>query len=367
MSKYSQQASEEVSVVFKALGHPVRLWMAEQLADGEQSVQDMVRLCRLNYSTVSLHLKAMREAGIVTSRKKGNFQLYRLIYPCIPDLIRNIRLKNQFDKTHPDTTMKFQQIRSATSIITFGRNRFLIDPWFAPKDSYDPIPVAKTKGRRFPFVDLPLPVESIVSGIDAVIVTHLHFDHFDQSSVEALPKALPLICQDETDAAVLRGYGFTDVRVLTGSGLSFQGVTLYRTECLHGQPGRLEELYAPLGLRPECMGVVFTGGGEDKVFYLAADTIWFDGVQQAIERWKPEVIALNAAEASAENYGRIIMGVQDIDKVLEAAPQATLIATHMDTVGHAELSRAELRRYIAERHLEGRLLVPEDGETLELC
>ena len=366
MEKYSQRASEEVSVIFKALGHPVRLWMAEQLSTTERSVQEFVRWSGLDYSTVSLHLKAMRDAGIVTSRKKSNYQLYRLIYPCIPDLIHHIRLKNQFDKTHPDNTMKFQQIRSATSIITYGKNRFLIDPWFAPKDSYDPIPVAKTKGRRFPFVDLPMPVEEIISGIDAVIVTHLHFDHFDQSSVEALPKTLPLICQDETDARTLRGYGFEDVRALTSDGLSFQGVTLHRTECLHGQPGRLEELYRPLGMRSECMGVVFTGGGEDKAFYLAADTIWFEGVQQAIETWKPGIIAVNAAEASAENYGRIIMGTQDIDKVLEAAPEATIIATHMDTVGHAELSRADLRRYIAERHLETRILVPEDGETIEL-
>ena len=100
--------------------------------------------------------------------------------------------------------------------------------------------------------------------------------------------------------------------------------------------------------------------------YLAADTIWFEGVQQAIDTWKPGVIALNAAEASAENYGRIIMGIQDIDHVLAAAPHATLIATHMDTVGHAELSRADLRRFIAERHLESRLLIPEDGETIVL-
>lgn len=366
MELYDQRGCEEVSSVFKALGHPVRLWMAECLSSSERTVQDFVRLCGLDYSTVSLHLKAMRDAGIVTSRKRGNFQCYRLIYPCIPDLISNIRLKNLFDKTHPVSTMKFQQIRSATSIITFGRNRFLIDPWFAPKDSYDPIPVAKTKGRRFPFSELPLPVEEIVSGIDAVIVTHLHFDHFDASSVAALPKVLPLFCQDEADAAVLRGYGFVDVRVLPPAGLSFQGVSLHRTECLHGQPGRLEELYAPLGMRAECMGVVFSGGGEDKVFYLAADTIWFEGVQQAIATWRPDVIALNAAEASAENYGRIIMGLQDIDRVLEAAPHATLIATHMDAVGHAELCRADLRRFVAERHLQGRLLVPDDGETLDL-
>lgn len=119
-------------------------------------------------------------------------------------------------------------------------------------------------------------------------------------------------------------------------------------------------------MRGEAMGVVFTGGGEQKVFYLAGDTIWFDGVRQAIDQWHPDVIAVNAAEASVENYGRIIMGIQDLEQALAAAPQATLIATHMDAVGHAELSREELRRYISAHHLGSRILIPDDGETLRL-
>ena len=36
--------------------------------------------------------------------------------------------------------MKFQQIRSATAIITYGGVRFLIDPWLSAKDAYPPIP-----------------------------------------------------------------------------------------------------------------------------------------------------------------------------------------------------------------------------------
>lgn len=36
--------------------------------------------------------------------------------------------------------MNFQQIRNATAIITYAGSRFLIDPLFAPKDYFDPIP-----------------------------------------------------------------------------------------------------------------------------------------------------------------------------------------------------------------------------------
>ena len=263
-------------------------------------------------------------------------------------------------------SMTFKQIRSATAVLTFGGVRFLIDPWFADKGAFPPIPIAKTKGRASPMTDLPVSVEEILAGVDAVVVTHLHFDHFESTAAEAIPKDMPLFGQDEIDAEELRKMGFSDVRILRDEGVVFKGVTLYRTACLHGQPGRIAELYDPLPMRGEVAGVVFVSPNEPKKFYLAADTIWFEGVRAAIECHRPEVIALNAAEASCENYGRIIMGIEDIEAVHRAAPEATLIATHMDAVGHAELSRADLRRFIVENHYEKTLLVPEDGEVLSL-
>lgn len=260
--------------------------------------------------------------------------------------------------------MRFRQIRSATAVLTFGGVKFLVDPWFADKGTFPPIPLAKTKGRASPMTDLPIPVAQILAGVDAVVVTHLHFDHFDQAAADALPKALPLFAQDEIDAAELRKMGFSDVRILADDGVAFKGVTLYRTACLHGQPGRIAELYDPLPMRGEVAGVVFVSPDEPKKFYLAADTIWFEGVQTAIDRHHPEVIALNTAEATCENYGRIIMGLADIEAVHAAAPEATLISTHMDAVGHAELFRSDLRKFVAERQYEDVLLIPEDGETL---
>ena len=81
--------------------------------------------------------------------------------------------------------MKFQQIRSATAIVTFGGSRFLIDPWLAPKDSCPPIPGSANPGLRCPMHDLPMPLEDILK-VDAVIATHLHFDHFDETAMQEL-------------------------------------------------------------------------------------------------------------------------------------------------------------------------------------
>ena len=58
--------------------------------------------------------------------------------------------------------MKFQQIRSATAIITYGGVRFLIDPWLSEKDAYPPIPGSPHPELRCPIHELPMPVEKIV-------------------------------------------------------------------------------------------------------------------------------------------------------------------------------------------------------------
>lgn len=77
--------------------------------------------------------------------------------------------------------MKFQQIRSATAIITYGGVRFLIDPWLSEKDAYPPIPGSPHPELRCPIHELSMPVEKIME-VDAVIATHLHFDHFDETA-----------------------------------------------------------------------------------------------------------------------------------------------------------------------------------------
>ncbi|MNJ73480.1 hypothetical protein D3C81_2146740 [compost metagenome] len=60
------------------------------------------------------------------------------------------------------------------------------------------------------------------------------------------------------------------------------------------------------------------------------------------------------------------MGKEDVRAVYLAAPQATLIASHMEAVNHAVLSRDELRDFLDEHGMTTRVLVPADGETLSL-
>lgn len=258
--------------------------------------------------------------------------------------------------------MEFQQIRGATSIVTFGGLRFLIDPFFAPKGSTPPIPSPYNDFPN-PLAALPLPVEEIVR-VDAAIVTHMHhFDHFDEHAARALPKSLPVFVQSEKEAADMAALGFETVAALRDEGVDFGPVTLYRTEALHGAGEHSRRMYEAFGLPGEASGCVFKSAGEP-VFYLAGDTVWFEGVAEALDRFRPEVVALNAAWAQFPDGTPILMGPEDIRTTAEYAPQARFIATHMDAVNHARLDRAGLRAFLKECGLEGRFSIPEDGESV---
>ena len=258
--------------------------------------------------------------------------------------------------------MKFQQIRGATSIVTFGGRRFLIDPFFAPRGTTPPVPSPYNDVPN-PLVELPFPVEEIVK-VDAAIVTHMHhFDHFDDHAAKALPKDMPIFVQNEKEAQDMRALGFADVTALDDDGTTFEGVTLYRTEALHGAGEHSLRMYEAFGLPAEACGVVFAAEGES-VFYMAGDTVWFDGVAHALDRFQPAVVALNAAWAQFPDGTPILMGPEDIERTALYAPQAMFIATHMDAVNHARLDRVALRSFLTERGLASRFFIPEDGESV---
>lgn len=76
------------SKAFKALGHPTRLFIVEALNKGPSCVCDLQKIVGYDMSTVSKHLSVLREAGLVTDKRKGNLVYYSLTCPCILDFLR---------------------------------------------------------------------------------------------------------------------------------------------------------------------------------------------------------------------------------------------------------------------------------------
>lgn len=69
--------------IIKALAHPTRLFIVDELARGERSVRELTDMIGVEMPTVSRHLSQLRNAGIVDDEKRGAQVFYRLRVPCV--------------------------------------------------------------------------------------------------------------------------------------------------------------------------------------------------------------------------------------------------------------------------------------------
>ncbi|MCY1309488.1 hypothetical protein D9M70_595890 [compost metagenome] len=98
--------------------------------------------------------------------------------------------------------------------------------------------------------------------------------------------------------------------------------------------------------------------------YIAGDTIWNDFVHRNLLKYNPDVIVLNAGDAQIPGIGSIIMGADDVKRVHDTATQAIVIASHMEAVNHAVLTRSALREFAEKNGMSDRLHVPEEDQSL---
>ncbi len=247
--------------------------------------------------------------------------------------------------------MQIQLIRNATFRLTYAGHRLLTDPFLAEKHTIQSFAEVSPN----PLVDLPCTPEEVVDQIGMVVVSHLHIDHFDPLAQELLPKDISMFCQpgDETQLAEK---GFLAVTAVEQP-VEWQGISLTRTPGQHGT-----------GVWAERMGTVsgFIFSAENEpVLYWAGDTIWYDPIATVIAETQPNIIITHSSGAKFGDSDPIVMDAKQTIAVCKAAPNAIVVAIHMETLDHGTVSRADLR---AQAEAEGinskQLLIPADGEHL---
>lgn len=253
--------------------------------------------------------------------------------------------------------MDIKQIRNATLVIQYAGKKLLIDPMLAEKGTYPPFPNSLRQDQNNPLMSLPTSIDNIIADLDAVIVTHLHSDHWDDAAIEALPKELKLFVQNDEDAKVITDAGFTNVEVLKEDTI-FGDIQFIKTKGEHGRGPVLE-------FAGQVCGVVFKHPSE-KTLYLAGDTVWYEAVQEVIETHNPEIIVVAGGDNQFLEGGSLVMGKDDIYEVYKAAPNAKIISNHMEAINHWTLSREELKSFSNEKGMSDNILVPDDGESYTL-
>jgi ArsR family transcriptional regulator len=67
----------------KALAHPTRLFIVDELGRGRRCVCELTEMVGADVSTVSKHLTVLKQAGIVADDKRGTQVFYSLRVPCV--------------------------------------------------------------------------------------------------------------------------------------------------------------------------------------------------------------------------------------------------------------------------------------------
>ena len=252
------------------------------------------------------------------------------------------------------------QIRNATVKINYGGKVFLVDPMFAPKDSYKGFEGTLNSHLNLTRVELPFSINEILKDVDAVIITHTHLDHLDETAIKAIPKDILMFSQDEKDKAYLEKSGFKNVKIMTKNS-SIGDVKLSITGGLHGSQELVSKYKELLG---EVSGVVFSAKNE-KTIYLAGDTVFNKDVEDVIKNYNPEIIILNSGDAQLGDGSSILMTKEEVLATHKVAPKAKIIAVHMEAVNHSALSRDELKEYSKQKGMEDFVFIPKDGESLQ--
>ncbi|MGY5776702.1 MBL fold metallo-hydrolase [Rhizobium sp. LEGMi135b] len=248
--------------------------------------------------------------------------------------------------------MQLELIRNATLKVTYGGHILLIDPYFAPRHS-----LPSFTGRSpNPMTELPREIDDILEGVELVIVSHLHTDHFDAVAKERLPKSLPILCQPG-DEEKIRDSGFTNVTPLSQSTV-WQGLTITPQQGSHGVGPVVEKMGSVIGFTLKASG--------EPTVYWAGDTVLYPPVAETIEQVSPDIIITHSCGARWDG-DLIVMDDEQTLEVSRLAPQATIIATHMEALDHATVTRGDLRQTADAAGLDpSRLLIPADGDTLHL-
>jgi L-ascorbate metabolism protein UlaG (beta-lactamase superfamily) len=248
--------------------------------------------------------------------------------------------------------MKIQLIRNATMRIRFGSICILTDPLFAEKHA-----LRSYAGKsRNPLVELPISPSEALAGVDMILLSHLHSDHFDPRAQEILPKDIEICCQPQ-DEARLKKLGFSNVHPV-GDEINFQGVRIFRIEAQHGKGAVLDEM-------GPASGYVFISPQEPTVYWIG-DSILHEKVFGTIDRFSPDVIITHSSGAVWGKANELI--VMDAEQTLQICSYAAagrVVAVHLDSLDHGTVSRndLDLRRKQADVPSD-RLIIPNDGEIL---
>lgn len=245
--------------------------------------------------------------------------------------------------------VRFVHVRHATSIIEIGGKKILIDPMLSAKDSLPSIPFAHNRLKN-PGTELPFSVDRIVENIDYLLLTHLHFDHFDQKAAEVLSKKTAVLCS-RVDVKRLNGLGFSSTFPIENE-REIDGIKITQYPATHGV-GLLKPLMGK--------GSSYLLDYKGVKIFLTGDCLLTPALKTNLLATKPDVVIANAGAAQFKFGKPITMSITDVQEISKMLPDSRIVVVHLDVINHCD----EKRDY-CKTQIQGysNIYLPNDGEEI---
>ncbi|BDY05484.1 MBL fold metallo-hydrolase [Ferrimonas sp. YFM] len=263
--------------------------------------------------------------------------------------------------------MRIHHLRSATFVIESGERFILIDPMLSAKGALPPFSVMRFRAQKNPTVDLPSNAQAILAKVTHALITHSqtfgfkplqHSDHLDAPGEAFLTQGNIPVATPAKDKAYLEKYG---INVEQGVGdwqtVDFAGGKLTAVPAQHGH-GWIHTMMA------NGCGFVLELPGEPSI-YISGDTVLTDEVKRALKELKPEITVVAAGQAQVDMGQPLLMPTDEVMEFIRLSP-GRVVANHMEALNHCPVDRPMLRRALESQGLSHKVLIPEDGEVLEV-
>ncbi|WP_394200342.1 MBL fold metallo-hydrolase [Shewanella waksmanii] len=262
--------------------------------------------------------------------------------------------------------MKIHHLRNATMIIESGDHFIIVDPMLGQRGSLPPFSFLRFERQRNPLVSLPDNADALLSKVTHGIVTHSqtmgiralqHTDHLDAAGEKLLQTRNIAVATPKKDQAYLQRIGITVSHgVEDWQTVDFLGGKITAVPAQHGH-GWIHKVMA-------------NGSGfylalpNEPTLYISGDTVLTADVERALTELKPDITVVAAGQAQMDVGQPLLMPSDEVIKFIELSP-GKVVANHMEALNHCPIDRPALKQYLQQRGLLQKVLIPQDGETLE--
>jgi L-ascorbate metabolism protein UlaG (beta-lactamase superfamily) len=247
--------------------------------------------------------------------------------------------------------MKLKFYRHATFLLTIDDTRILVDPMLRKKGSLPPIP-STLDLRRNPLEEFPGALPGLTDR-DIVLITHHHFDHFDEVAARLLPKQVAVVTP-ENGAKRLERRGFQNIVPMRArQQVVLRDLTILATPVKHTERlGRL--LYKP--------GLGYLIQGRRESTFVSGDTTYSKELVTCLQPYPIHVAILYGGGARLPILGRHTLSHREVLLLAEQLGPRHCVVVHLDSLNHCPERRHELRHAVVTSKLRSSVITPLPGE-----